>query len=109
MSGTINTVSNNPSRECKGTEQHRKKIYLIRIFTENYLPKRNSYHTRGDFLWAKQTQDETPGEFWRRQIEIENYRQKTTGPNDEEKTLKLKKRSNKTPTKKRTRKRYQKH
>ena len=28
---------------------------LIRLFTEYYLPKRNTYHNRGDFFWAKQT------------------------------------------------------
>ena len=35
------------------------------------MPKRNTYHNRGDFFWAKQTEDETPKEFWRRLIEIE--------------------------------------
>ena len=44
---------------------------LIRLFTEFYMPKRNNYHNRGDFFWAKQTEDETPEEFWRRLIEIE--------------------------------------
>ena len=43
---------------------------LIRLFTESYLPKRNTYHNRGDFFWAKQT-EETPEEFWRRLNEIE--------------------------------------
>ena len=37
---------------------------LIRLFTEFYMPKRNTYHIRGDLLWAKQT-EETPEEFWR--------------------------------------------
>ena len=44
---------------------------LIRLFTEYYLPKRNTYHNRRDFFWAKQTEEETPEEFWRRLIEIE--------------------------------------
>ena len=44
---------------------------LIRLFTEFYMPKRNTYHNRGYFFWAKQTEDETPEEFWRRLIEIE--------------------------------------
>ena len=35
------------------------------------MPKRNTYHSRGDFFWAKQTEEETPEEFWRRLIEIE--------------------------------------
>ena len=43
---------------------------LIRLFTEFYMPKRNTYHNR-DFFWAKQTEDETPEEFWRRLIEKE--------------------------------------
>ena len=30
------------------------------------MPKRNTYH----LFWAKQTQEETPEEFWRRLIEI---------------------------------------
>ena len=44
---------------------------LIRLFLEYYLPKRNTYHNRGDFVWAKQTGEETPEEFWERLIEIE--------------------------------------
>ena len=44
---------------------------LIRLYTEHYLPKRNTYHNRGDFFWAKQSENETPEEFWRRPIEIE--------------------------------------
>ena len=44
---------------------------LIRLFIEFDMPKRNTYHNRGDFFWAKQTEDETPEDFWRRLIEIE--------------------------------------
>ena len=44
---------------------------LIRLYTEYYLPKRNTYHNRGDFCWAKQSEEETPEDFWRRLIEIE--------------------------------------
>ena len=44
---------------------------LIRLLTEFYMPKRNTYHNRGDFFWAKQTEEETPEDFWRRLIEIE--------------------------------------
>ena len=36
---------------------------LIRLFTEFDMPKRNTYHNRGDFFWAKQTEDETPEEI----------------------------------------------
>ena len=48
-----------------------KILDLIRLFTEFYMPKRNTYHNRGVFFWAKQTEDETPEEFWRRLIENE--------------------------------------
>ena len=44
---------------------------LNRLFTEYYLPKRNTYHNGGDFFWANQTEEESPEEFWRRLIEIE--------------------------------------
>ena len=35
------------------------------------MSKRNTYHNRGDFFGAKQTEDETPEEFWRQLLEIE--------------------------------------
>ena len=57
--------------ECKTEPDSEKVKYLIRLFTEFYMPKRNTYHNRGDFFWAKQTEEETPEEFWRRPIEIE--------------------------------------
>ena len=44
---------------------------LIRLFTELYMSKRNTYHNRRDFFCAKQTEKKTPQEFWRRLIEIE--------------------------------------
>ena len=44
---------------------------LIRLYAEHYLPIRNTYNNRGDFFWAKQSENETPEEFWRRLIEIE--------------------------------------
>ena len=44
---------------------------LIWLFTEYYIPKQNTYHNRREFFWAKQTEEETPEEFWRRLIEIE--------------------------------------
>ena len=44
---------------------------LIRLFNEYFLPKRNTYHNRGEFFWTKQTESETPEDFWRRLIEIE--------------------------------------
>ena len=44
---------------------------LIRLFNEYFVPKRNTYHNRGEFFWTKQTESETPEDFWRRLIEIE--------------------------------------
>ena len=44
---------------------------LIRLFNEHFLPKRNTYHNRGEFFWTRQTESETPEDFWRRLIEIE--------------------------------------
>ena len=44
---------------------------LIRLFNEYFLPKRNTYHNRGEFFWTKQTESETPEDFWRGLIEIE--------------------------------------
>ena len=32
---------------------------LIQLFKEYYMPKRNTYHSRGDFFWAKQEENET--------------------------------------------------
>ena len=60
-----------PRAEYKTEPDSIKVKDLIRLFTEFYMPKRNTYHNRGDFFWAKQTEDETPEEFWKRLIEIE--------------------------------------
>ena len=54
------------------TKSDSKKIKdLIRLFTEYYLSKRNTYHNRGDFFCTKETGKETPEDFWRRVIEID--------------------------------------
>ena len=44
---------------------------LIRLFNEYFLQKRNTYHNRGGLFWTRQTESETPEDFWRRLIEIE--------------------------------------
>ena len=44
---------------------------LIRLFNGYFLPKRNTYHNRGEFFWTKQAESERPQDFWRRLIEIE--------------------------------------
>ena len=33
---------------------------LMRIFKDYCMPKRNTYHSRGDLFWAKQEDNETP-------------------------------------------------
>ena len=43
---------------------------LIQLFNEYFLPKRNTYHNRGEFFWTKQAESETPEDFWWRLIEI---------------------------------------
>ena len=41
------------------TEQDKIAVKdLIRLFNEYFLPKRNSYHNRGGFVWTKQTETE---------------------------------------------------
>ena len=36
---------------------------LIRLYTKYYLQERNTYHNRGDFFWAKQSEEDTPEDF----------------------------------------------
>ena len=35
------------------------------------MPKRNTYPSRGDFFWAKQEDNETPEEHWKKLITLE--------------------------------------
>ena len=35
------------------------------------MPRRNTYHSRGDFFWAKQEDNETPEEHWRKLVSLE--------------------------------------
>ena len=44
---------------------------LIQLFREYYMPKRNSYHSRGDFFWAKQEDNETHEEHWKKLVTLE--------------------------------------
>ena len=54
------------------TEPESIKIkYLIRLFNEYYIPKRNTYHNCGAFFWAKQTEEETSEELRRILNDIE--------------------------------------
>ena len=49
--------------EYKTEPDNIKDNDLIRLFTEIYISKRNTYHNRGDCFWAKQTEEETPEKF----------------------------------------------
>ena len=44
---------------------------LIQLFKDYYMPKRNTYHSREDFFWAKQEDNETPEEHWRKLVSLE--------------------------------------
>ena len=44
---------------------------LIQLFKDYYMPKRNTYHSRGDFLWAKQGENETPEEHRQKLVYLE--------------------------------------
>ena len=67
----------------------------IRLLNEYFLPKRNSYHNRGEFFWTKQTETETPEEFFHsKELQLKiyffkfydrNYGYKTTRQTNERK------------------------
>ena len=44
---------------------------IIQLFREYYMPKRNTYHSRGDLFCAKQEENETPEEYWKNLITLE--------------------------------------
>ena len=44
---------------------------LIQLFKDYYMPKRNTYHNRGDFFWAKEEENETPEDHWRKLLSVE--------------------------------------
>ena len=49
------------------------------------MPKRNIYHSRGDFFLAKQEEDEIPEEHWKKLntgIELRSQGDKTRRPID---------------------------
>ena len=47
---------------------------LIQLFKDYYMPKRNTYHNRGDFFWAKQDENETSEDHWRKLVSLERLR-----------------------------------
>ena len=44
---------------------------LIQLFRECYMPKRNTYHSRGDSFWAKQEDNDTSEEHRQNLIKLE--------------------------------------
>ena len=44
---------------------------VIQLFREYYMPKKRTYHSCGDFFWAKQEDNETPKEHWKKLITLE--------------------------------------
>ena len=48
---------------------------LIQLFREYYMPNRNIYHSRGDFFWAKQEENETLEETLERTCEFKDIKQ----------------------------------
>ena len=60
--------------KCKSEQDKIAMEYLNRLFKEYFLKKRSTYHNREDFFWTKQTEAETPEDFWRRLIEIAKER-----------------------------------
>ena len=43
---------------------------LIQLFCEHYMPKRNTYRSRGDFFCAKQEYNETSENHWKKLITL---------------------------------------
>ena len=44
---------------------------LLQLFEDYYMSKRNTYNSRGDFSWAKQEENETLEEHWRKIVSLE--------------------------------------
>ena len=69
------TTKNNillPYLEVTGLDGEKLNIEkLIKLFKDYYMPKRSTYHSQGDFFWAKQEENETPEEHWRKLVSLE--------------------------------------
>ena len=44
---------------------------LVQLFKDYYMPKRNTYHNCEDFFWAKEEDNETPEDHWRKLVSLE--------------------------------------
>ena len=52
------------TRSEYNTEPVKTKITdLIKLFNEDFLPKRNTYHNRGEVFWTRQNEIETQEDF----------------------------------------------
>ena len=62
------TVSdrNNQQRGIQYGPRYHQNDKQIQLFREYYMLKRNTYHSQGDFFWAKQENNETPEEHWKK-------------------------------------------
>ena len=58
-SGTIEIITKGEFNTDPDTIKTDKLIQLLR---EYYMSKRITYHSRGDFFWARQEKNETPEE-----------------------------------------------
>ena len=58
--GNITKGEFNTDPDTKNTER------LQLLFKGFYMPKQNKYHSRGDFFWAKQEENETPDDHGRK-------------------------------------------
>ena len=44
---------------------------FTQLFKDYYMPERNTYHSRGNFFWAKQEDNATPEDHWRKLVSLE--------------------------------------
>ena len=59
-------IENITKGEFKTNPDTKNTERLLQLFKDYYMLKRNTYHSRGGFFWAKQKENETPGEHWRK-------------------------------------------
>ena len=61
-------IETNTKREINTDPDTINTEKLIQLFKDFYMPKQNTYHSRGDFFSAKQEENETPEEHWRKLV-----------------------------------------
>ena len=50
---------NSYQRRVQYEPRYHQNRQIDKFFREHYMPKRNTYHSREDFFWAHQEDDET--------------------------------------------------